>query len=130
MLRLNPGDNQGIRYILASCLLEEGLDDELGKLLGQYEDDAAATWAYSRALLTFRKEGASKKADKYLKDALNDNPYVPAYLIGRKRLPIRLPGYIGLGDESEAVVYASEAIRAWQKTEGAIEWLKGSSGLY
>lgn len=125
MLRLNPGDNQGIRYILASCLLEEGLDAELGKLLEQYEDDGAATWAYSRALLAFRKEGASKRANKYLKDALADNPFVPAYLIGRKRVPMHLPDYIGMGDESEAVVYAAEAIKAWKKTEGAIEWLKG-----
>lgn len=125
MLRLNPGDNQGIRYVLASCLLEEGLGDELGKLLEQYEDDGAATWAYSRALLAFRKEGASKKANKHLKNALDDNPFVPTYLLGRKRLPLRLPDYIGMGDENEAVVYVSEAIRAWQKTEGALEWLKG-----
>ena len=123
MLRLNPGDNQGIRYILANCLLGEGLDDQLGKLLGQYKDDSAATWSYSRALWIFRKEGVSKRANKYLEDALDDNPFVPAYLLGKKRLPRYLPDYIGIGDENEAIVYAAEAMKAWQKTEGALEWL-------
>ena len=126
MLRLNPGDNQGIRYVLANCLLEEGLDGALGKLLEQYKDDAAATWSYSRALWVFRREGASKKANRCLKEALDDNRYVPFYLLGEKRLPRRLPEYIGFGDENEAVEYVAEAIRAWQKTEGALEWLRGN----
>ena len=124
MLRLNPGDNQGIRYILANCLLEEGLDEDLGELLEQYKDDAAATWLYSRALWLFRQEGASKKANRCLKEALEQNQFVPSYLLGVKRLPRHLPEYIGFGDENEAVVYAADAIKAWQKAEGALEWLR------
>lgn len=127
MLRLNPGDNQGIRYILVSCLLEEGLDEKLGGLLKQYEDDGAAAWLYSRALWTFRREGASKRANKCLKEALECNQFVPSYLLGEKRLPRHLPDYIGFGDENEAVAYAAEAIEAWQKTEGSLEWLKGTT---
>jgi tetratricopeptide (TPR) repeat protein len=126
MLRLNPGDNQGIRYILANCLLEEGLDSTLGDLFKQYEDDGAAAWLYSRALWVFRSEGKSVKANKCLKEALKENRFVPSYLLGRKRLPMRMPEYIGFGYESEAVEYANDGIRAWQKTEGALEWLAGS----
>jgi len=33
MLRLNPGDNQGIRYILAMCLIELGEIKALQELL-------------------------------------------------------------------------------------------------
>jgi tetratricopeptide (TPR) repeat protein len=124
MLRLNPNDNQGIRYILANCLLEEGSDDALWKLLEQYEDDAAATWLYSRALWVFRQGGVSEKANRHLKEALGGNRFVPSYLLGKKRLPKRLPEYIGLGDENEAIAYAAEAMKAWQKTEGALEWLR------
>ena len=36
MLKLNPNDNQGIRYILASCLLELGETNDLQELLEQY----------------------------------------------------------------------------------------------
>ncbi len=124
MLRLNPGDNQGIRYILADCLLEEGFDESLGKLLEQYEDDAAATWLYTRALWMFRQEGTSEKANVCLKEALKQNRFVPSYLLGKKRLPKHLPEYIGFGDENEAIAYAAEAIKVWQKTTGALEWLR------
>jgi len=126
MLRLNPGDNQGIRYILVSCLLEEGLDAALGDLFKQYEDDGATTWLYSRVLWVFRSEGPSIKATKYLKEALKQNRFVPSYLLGEKRLPMRMPEYISFGDENEAVVYADKATKAWQKTAGALEWLAGS----
>lgn len=123
MLKLNPGDNQGVRYILVNCLLEVDDDESLGKLLKQYEDDGMATWLYSRALWTFRQEGANKKAEARLKQAIQQNRFVPDYLLGKKRLPLRLPPYMGFGDESEAVVYASDAIKVWQKTEGALAWL-------
>jgi len=123
MLRLNPGDNQGIRYILVNCLLEEGDDEALGELLKQYEEDIAAAWLYGRALWTFRQEGASKKANACLKEAMKRNRFVPSYLLGKKRLPVRLPGYVGLGDETEAMAYAVEAIKVWNETEGALEWL-------
>ena len=33
MLRLNPNDNQGIRYTLLGCLLERGDDGALKELL-------------------------------------------------------------------------------------------------
>jgi len=123
MLRLNPGDNQGLRYVLSNWLLTEGRDDQLGELLDQYEDDAAATWAYNRALYVFRQEGAGRKANALLKEAIETNPFVPAYLLGQKKLPEWLPEYIGLGDESEAIAYAADSGILWITTEGAIEWL-------
>ena len=46
MLRLNPGDNQGIRYLLANWLLAEAGDEALGKLLRQYKEEWSANWAY------------------------------------------------------------------------------------
>jgi len=126
MLRLNPGDNQGIRYVLANCLLRQGDDAALAKLLDQYKDDAMAEWMYTRALLAFRRDGAGKKADAALKKAIKQNAFVPAYLLGKKRLPRQLPGFIGFGDENEAVSYAAGAITVWRETPGAIEWLSGN----
>jgi len=123
MLRLNPGDNQGIRYVLANCLLRQGDDAALAKLLDQYKDDAMAEWVYTRALLAFRREGAGQKANAALKKALKENVFVPAYLLGKKRLPRQLPGYIGFGDENEAVSYAAGAITIWRETPGALDWL-------
>ncbi len=62
MLRLNPNDNQGIRYALAGYYLKEDRDDDLARLLQQFDDDGMAAWAYNRALLAFRKEGDSEHA--------------------------------------------------------------------
>ena len=41
MLKLNPNDNQGIRYVLAGCLLRQGDDSALKELLAAHEDGSA-----------------------------------------------------------------------------------------
>ncbi len=122
MLRLNPGDNQGIRYLLASCLLATGDDERLGELLDQYSEDASARWMYTRALWLFRREGAGRKANTALRKALEMNPFVPEYLFGITPLPEQLPPYVGLGDETEAIDYAIEGIENWFHTPGAMQW--------
>jgi len=123
MLRLNPNDNQGIRDVLLDCLLELNRDDEAERLLKQYEDDGTATWLYNWALLVFRREGDSAGARRRLKKALEYNKHVPAYLLGRKRLPRVLPDVVGFGDEDEAIAYAADALAAWRQTPGALDWL-------
>jgi hypothetical protein len=55
--------------------------------------------------------------------ALETNPHVPGYLLGHSPLPQELPGYTGIGDESEAAYWAVENIKAWQTTYGALTWL-------
>ncbi len=42
LLRLNPGDNQGVRYVLVRRLLLDGLDAEAAELVAAYPDDAGA----------------------------------------------------------------------------------------
>ena len=125
LLELNPGDNQGVRYELAGCLLEEGLDQELGELLGQYDEEISAFWLYTRALWRFRTEGASERATTDLEEATGTNPYVLLYLLGKKNLLAQgLPELIGFGDESEAVSYFANALPEWLKTPGAVEWVR------
>ena len=123
MLRLNPGDNQGLRYTLASWLLTVGDDAALERLLAAYPDDAGAHWAYTRALLTFRRQGPGPAADRALRQALRANPHVPAYLLGAKPFPARTPDHYGIGDDNEAVIYLAEAAEAWLETPEVPEWL-------
>lgn len=124
MLELNPNDNQGIRDLLAESLLEEDRDEELGKLLAAYAEDASATWVYTRALWLFRNEGATEKAGQALKEAKKFNPHVPNYLLGGKKLPATVPALIGMGDEAEAEVYFADCIYGWLKIPGALDWLR------
>jgi len=123
MLRLNPGDNQGIRYILASCLLKLGKISVLQELLEQY-DEPTADWLYTGALVVFLQQGDSSQARQRLLQALEHNRHVVPYLLGEKRLPRQLPERVGFGDESEAVVYTAEFGVGWLKAKGAIGWLK------
>ena len=83
MLELNPDDNQGVRNILTAYLAEAGRDGDLGKLMAQYPDEYSAVWAWTGALLAFRKAGDGAAARKVLGDAMAVNPHVPAYLCGR-----------------------------------------------
>lgn len=123
MLRLNPNDNQGIRYILVSRLLSAMRDAEAAELLREYEDDASAEWVYAQALLSFRKNGDCDESRNALGEAMKYNKHAPEYLLGIKKIPRSLPDYIGFGDENEAIAYAEANIGAWRATSGAIEWL-------
>ena len=123
LLRLNPGDNQGVRHELAVCLLEEGDLEALGKLLDEYPDEYSAVWFYSRALLKYRQEGRTPAGDACLVEALEQNRFVPLYLLGKKSFPKRVPEYMSIGDQTEAVVYAIDSARVWQETRGALLWM-------
>jgi len=126
MLKMNPNDNQGIRYILIAYLAELKLYDELDTFMnkGEYQDDCVAEWAYTRALLSFAKNGASPKAQKELELALRSNVHVTKYLTGQKSIPRLLPDSITIGGEDEAFCYAAVNIKTWKNVPGAIDWLK------
>lgn len=123
LLRLNPNDNQGNRDVLLTWLLELEDDERAGELLREYEDDGSANWLYSRALWLFRREGESDAAEAALREALEQNEHVPAYLLGRKKIPGRSPSYVGWRDDSEAKAYAADAVGLWKDTAGARGWL-------
>jgi tetratricopeptide (TPR) repeat protein len=124
MLRLNPNDNQGVRYLLLDSLLALGRDGEAADLLKQYQDDGAGAWAWSEALLAFRRSGNCLASRQALAQAVESNPHVPAYLLGRRKMPRQLPEYISWGDASEAVAYVHGAAEAWASAPGALAWLE------
>ena len=59
LLELNPGDNQGVRYLLLTAPLERGLNEEAGVLLAEHEDDLQALWPYGRLMWRLRVDGGS-----------------------------------------------------------------------
>jgi tetratricopeptide (TPR) repeat protein len=128
MLRLNPGDNQGIRYIVLGCLGDLGRFDEMEKFMrGAYENDCAADWLYTKALLAFHREGASAQAVSTLSEAMKWSKHAPDYLTGKKSIPRRLPDRITVGGEDEGYCYASRFRAAWKKVPGALAWLKSEA---
>jgi hypothetical protein len=123
MLRLNPNDNQGIRYLLLDALLELGREAEAAVLLKRYNDDGSAAWTWSAALLAFRRSGDCPASRRLLAAAAESNRHVPAYLLRKKPLPRNLPDYVGIGDKNEAVAYVHGARGAWTAAAGATAWV-------
>lgn len=123
LLRLNPNDNQGIRYILSSWLVMMDRDEELVELLDSFEDEPTACWAYAKALVAFRHEGDSKTSRGLLEAAIKCNTHVPEYLLGEKEIPDEPPDTVGFGDETEAVDFFFQFAIPWCLTRGATGWL-------
>lgn len=125
LLELNPGDNQGVRYILLNAMLQMCRNDEAAALIAQFEDDAFAAWNYNRALLAFRQHGRSAAAEEALNAAFGVNEYVPEYLLGYADMPFDedMPEMHGWGDEPEAILYTAQAMILWAQTPGAQIWM-------
>ena len=125
LLRLNPRDNQGLRYRQANCLLALESYDELEELFAAYAGDGNAPgFAFTRALAAFARRGADDQARALLVQARELNPYIPSYLTGAKKLPSKRPAYTVFGEESEAVDYAAGAGELWHSMPGALTWLQ------
>jgi tetratricopeptide (TPR) repeat protein len=124
MLTLNPNDNQGIRYVLARCLMRKGDTEALKKLLKQYDEDGSALWLYTKALVAFRENEASdKRGEELVKKAWKANSHIPAVLVGTKKAKPSTNGYVTMGGEDEAAHYVEEWGFDWLTTPGAIDWL-------
>ncbi|MBY0332651.1 MAG: tetratricopeptide repeat protein, partial [Acetobacteraceae bacterium] len=124
LLRLNPNDNQGLRYRLLGWLLELGHDVAAAALHARYDGDGYAGWLYGAALLAFRRNGGdSAAARQSLRDALAGNPHLGPLLAGTVPMPKRLPEAYSPGEASEAQVAWREMQPAWAATPGALAWL-------
>jgi tetratricopeptide (TPR) repeat protein len=123
LLALNPGDNQGVRYLLLESLLRRGSNDEAGRLLAEHEDDIQALWPYGRALWRFRIEGDSAAAREALQAAIRVNPHVVRYLLDPDAIPAGNESSFALGSREEAAYVADALFDAFATTDGALEWL-------
>lgn len=122
LMKINPNDNQGIRYLLAICLYEANLGDELERLLKENDGDTSASLLYTKALHLFRKKGKTA-AKPALMEAYRANPHVPIFLSDEVEMPSESPSSIGFGDEREAIAYVLNNGYIWFDTEGSTEWM-------
>jgi hypothetical protein len=128
MLRLNPGDNQGVRHSLVNVLIALDRDAEAWELLDRYPEDRLALLEYPRALLRFRREGDSPGARKALQRAVRSNRFVPGLLLHTRDLPPPT-GFSSPGREDEAVLYHVLSCDGWSGTAGALGWLRQRTAL-
>lgn len=122
ILELNPNDNMGARYELFSVSLRINAFKVIEALLKEYRDEYASHWTYNKVLYHFKK-GELKKAERELEMAVNTNRHIPRYLLGKTKLPKKLPEYIRIGYADEAVSYVAENIHLWEETAGSLEFM-------
>ena len=83
MLKLNPNDNQGIRYLLLAGQLRRGDTAGMKALIESYPDEWSANWLYTRLLLAYRAGNGAKPATlKLAREARSANGHVPGILGG------------------------------------------------
>ncbi|MBL0058256.1 MAG: SEC-C domain-containing protein [Elusimicrobia bacterium] len=104
--------------------------DAMATLLKKYPYDCSAEWAFTAPLLTFQKVGDSLAAKEPLRKAMEYNPYVTDYLLGRSALPEEIPEHISMGGESEAQSYAEKFLPVWQRINGALSWLERQEKIF
>lgn len=128
MLELCPNDNIGARYDLLMLYLADQKLDRAEKLMQQFDMEDSASFCYDRVVLSYLKNGYLGDLDTLYKQAKRSNPHVPAYLLGKKRLPKQRPQYIGIGDENEAIEYALSHQLLWsnRNLSGLKDWMKRS----
>ncbi len=129
MLYLNPRDNQGVRYLLASGLLAEGDFLTFDKYFGKGTEEQTAFWLYPGALWRFQQYSASRRSTLALMKPIRQNPHVPKFLLGTEKMPDE---FYKQGGEDEAIGYVHIAHEGWRKTRKALDWLAlhaGKSGI-
>lgn len=123
MMKLNPNDNQGIRYLYSTLLLSTNDLIKFKVFIKSSEEEDSAVWTYNIALYRYKNTGQSARSDRALQEAYKSNKHVIDYMLGVKELPEQQPRYVGRGDENEAVAYVNGSWKIWNDTPGALDWL-------
>lgn len=124
LLRLNPNDNQGVRYILFDYLLTDNRLEEIEKLVKKYTNDDFAHWEYNKALYYFKLFGSkSEKVIKQIQKAYQQNSFIEKYLTAKSKIPDEFPDSYSPGSKEEAICYLQDSLMPWMNTPQAVEWL-------
>jgi hypothetical protein len=124
LLRLNPEDNQGARYLLLSWL--PVIDDwgAVELILSRYADENGTYFSYAKCLNAFRKNDLQ---EALVSNAVAANPYVAYFLKDARRQVNEVSQCQTMGSTEEAFDYASLSREAWLSVNGAISWLTKST---
>eukprot|EP00980_Cylindrotheca_fusiformis_P021399 scaffold8259_cov143-Cylindrotheca_fusiformis.AAC.17 len=130
LLKVNPNDNQGVRNLLFSALLENGeykLAEEIAEKHEEGRKSQSTLFRYGFVIIDFLKYKLGVCSEDDLVDtlakALMCNNYVPSLLLGDIDLPQPTDGYSpGCLDEAESVVHSTKC--AWERVAGLMDWLR------
>ncbi|HZL08991.1 MAG TPA: hypothetical protein VFC65_03255 [Prolixibacteraceae bacterium] len=123
LLELNPNDNQGVRYALASILILTGKYKAFSDLFEKFKDEKSTFWLFNYALYLFATEGATAEANIALVRADRENSNVIDIMTQQKEMTDNQDGSYSPGDENEAAYYLMDNFRSWMNIDDTLEWL-------
>lgn len=124
LLKMHPDDAIGVRNILQCLLLELKDFDGFMDLIDQFPDDESIHSLYNYALYLYMIEGDTQEANEALIEAIEYNPFVMAYLRGKKKLNFDPITTYQPRFESGANFYCIDALDIWRKQYKIQDWLK------
>jgi tetratricopeptide (TPR) repeat protein len=127
LLRLNPNDNQGVRFQLAPLLLANNRDAEAVELLDSYREPTAL-WRHTKSVVEFRRRHRSAAAKKEIRAAFRANGHLIELL--ESSAPPMFSDSYAPGSPEEAAICIQELSEAWDETEGYFEWMLGEYFLW
>jgi tetratricopeptide (TPR) repeat protein len=130
IMRLNPGDDMGVRYPLLAYYLDQFDLQPARDLVAAFATEDTTMWLYSRVLLAYRDELQAASSTQALIDAaLAANPHVPGILA--RQAPDVFADEdeeVPPGSVAEASEYVELNEEAWTSTPGAVAWLLSKAG--
>ncbi|KAF7781842.1 hypothetical protein PRUB_b1183 [Pseudoalteromonas rubra] len=123
LLKLNPNDNQGNRYLLLNCFIVMQDWAQLRDCLGQFSEYSTFTQA-AHALMLYATEGDtshSREAKKALKDR---NSHFQMIATGQKKAKPCLDTYTPGSEEEVDYYLEAGGKKAWLSVEGSLFWLR------
>lgn len=135
-LSLNPGDHQGLRYLLLETYFSMGNIKEADNLLSKHTDDGFIDMAFGRVTLAIL-ENNIEKADSLLDKATVANPHF-IYEVCKDRhrppAPFRLPNEpffdagVPVGSVQEAYEYWSRNREVYKRKE-VLKYYRSKNGI-
>lgn len=124
LIRLNPNDNQGMRYLALAWHPVLGNWPRVDALLKKYKGEGCTEYLYANCLNCVRHGGGAEEA---LRAAMAVNPHVPAMLLSsRPPQPDQNSTSVAFGSKEEAAAYAAFNREAWASVPLALGWLRGA----
>jgi tetratricopeptide (TPR) repeat protein len=128
LLRINPGDNHGVRFWLANDYMSRGEISACLKLCSAFSDDPAPELRFNEALAHFR-QGSLRSAGLALERAHREVPRLVRFrLPARVRKPPMHEQGVTLDGDDRAWLYREAMRVTWQNTPGALQWVKKALG--
>lgn len=121
LLRINPNDNQGARYLALTWNAVLGNWPKVEEILERYRGEAAAEYVYTKCLSAYR---TGRGADEAFAEAYAANPFVPALLQKPGLARVEIDEYVAYGSEEEALSYVRRNRVVWKAVPGALLWLR------